>query len=394
MPISSDSLPQERICIVSRCGWTLYNFRRKIAIEAKKTGLEVVCVGADSGDYGDRLKDLGLRFESVPIPRRSLSPLKDLWMLLSLVRLFRRERPSIVHTFTIKPAIYATIVAQICKVPVLLVTITGLGHIFTTEKKLLRIAVEGLYKLALSSADLVFFQNSEDRDYFLQRGLVARGKASLVPGSGVDLEDFVALPFSSQEGSEPSFLMVARLLHEKGIGEFLAAARMVKSRYPNTRIRLVGGLDSRNPSGLSEDEFKKLNSDLVVDWIGDVDDPRPYIGEADVLVLPSYREGVPRSLLEGGAMGRALIAADVVGCREVVKDSLNGYLVPVGNAGALADAMIRLIESPKTIAEMGKASRQFVAENFDERIVIDKTITAYKELMLKKVGHAPRDFLS
>ncbi|GAB4139880.1 MAG: glycosyltransferase family 4 protein [Sphingomonadales bacterium] len=378
-----------RVFIVSRCAWTLYNFRRSLIQNIASEAMEVSAVGAGGDGYEDKLRGDGVNFVPIPLSMKGLDPLQDAGLLLRLVVMFYRQRPTLVHNFTIKPAIYATLAAWLAGVPVRVVTITGLGHAFMRERSFLRRVVERLYRLALARADVVFFQNRDDRDLFLARNLVAADKCRLIAGSGVDLRHFQMAPLPYRREGKITFLMIARLLREKGIAEFVAAAEQVKRRHPDAVFKLVGGVDSRNPSGLSAEAFAALNQNGAVEWLGEVSDVRPVIQSADVVVLPSYREGVPRSLLEGAAMGRALIASDAVGCKDVVADTVTGYLVPVGNAGALADACCRFCEQNARIDEMGKAARAMVAEHYDEAMVIEQTIGVYRELLTRKVGHDP-----
>jgi glycosyltransferase involved in cell wall biosynthesis len=249
---------------------------------------------------------------------------------------------------------------------------------------LMRTVIELLYRVALKRAHVVFFQNSEDRRIFLDRRLVSSDKARLIAGSGVDVERFSPVPLPATQGHPPTFLMIGRLLRDKGVLEYQAAAARLRAQHPQARCWLLGGEDARNPSKLGADELRALRASPDITLLEERDDVRPVIAEADVVVLPSYREGLPRSLLEGGAMGRALIATDVSGCRDVVVPEKNGLLVERGNAESLAQAMMRLAGHPGTIAAFGARAREFVVERFDERKVIVNTLTTYRELM---AGH-------
>jgi glycosyltransferase involved in cell wall biosynthesis len=367
-----------RLLIISRCARTLYGFRRSLALRAAECGYSVRLAGAGGDGFDDRLIKEGFQFRPVPISFRGLDPVRDLGLFAALVRLMLKERPRVVHCFTIKPVIYGTVAAWIARVPVRVVTITGLGHAFISGHAILRRLIEQLYRFSLNRAHTVFFQNSEDLALFVERRLVRRDQARLVPGSGVDLHHYPQTPLPMLSGANPRFLMIARLLKEKGIGEFIEAARIVKQTAPNVSFQLVGGVDTRNPSRLTEAEFAALNHDGVVDWVGEVDDVRPFIASADMVVLPSYREGVPRSLLEGGAMGRALLAADTTGCREIVRHEVTGLLVPPRDSIALADAMMRLLGKPRLVAALGEAARMLIEREFDETIVLNLTLRAYE----------------
>lgn len=352
----------------------------------QERGARLLAIGAGGDGFDSRLKAEGFDFQSVPISRKGLDPFADAGLFLSLVKFFKTVKPTVVHSFTIKPAIYANLAAALAGVPVRIVTITGLGHAFTTGNRLLRTLVEFLYRVSLSRADVIYFQNEDDRALFLSRGLVPSERVRLVSGSGVDLQRFGMKPLPCLSGQPPVFLMIGRLLREKGVQEYLEAAALVKREHPDVQFLLVGGRDERNPSALSEGEVADLRRSATVRWLGEVDDVTRYIEQADVVVLPSYREGLPRSLLEAAAMGRATIATDVPGCRAAVEDGQSGILVPAQDARGLATAMIRLIRDPGAISRMGAWGRQRVVDLFDERKVIALTLEGYRQTLEHKHG--------
>lgn len=370
------------VLVVSRCAWTLFNFRLPLMRALMQAGAKVIALGAGGDGYESRLRAAGIDYRPIPVAQRSLNPFADLALVLALSSIIRRERPSIVHCFTIKPAIFGTIAARLRGVPGRVVTITGLGHAFTSASALLNRVVVALYRLALTGAHLVYFQNAEDLQMFVNRGLVHGSKAELTAGSGVDVTRFAAVPLAIElSAGAPRFLMIARLIREKGVREFLEAAAAVKQRYPDVEFSLLGGEDPRNPSALDPAEMRALRSSQVVRWLGETDDVRSHIAAADAVVLPSYREGLPRVLLEAGAMGRAAIATDVVGCRDVVVPDVTGLLVPPMDAAALAAAICRLVEHPQALVTMGAAARARVVENFDEQAVIATTLAGYRRLI-------------
>jgi glycosyltransferase involved in cell wall biosynthesis len=342
-------------------------------------GATVIALGDGGDGYEGRLAEANVAFRAIPVSRRGLNPLADLWLMMRIAVQVIRERPDVVHCFTIKPAIFGTIAARLCCVPVRVVTITGLGHSFTTASAWLQRLVSALYRFALGHATVVFFQNSEDRSLFIERGLVRDSKTRVCAGSGVDLMRFAPVPLPSESLlSAPRFLMIARLIREKGVEEFVDAAGIVRKRYPQVECWVLGGEDARNPSALTRDEIERIQREGDVRLLGATDDVGSFIQKADVVVLPSYREGLPRSLLEAGAMGRPAIATDVVGCRDVVVDGVTGHLVPPRDAAALADAMIKLIEHPEQIGQLGRAARQRVVELFDEGAIVRMTIDEYR----------------
>lgn len=367
----------KRIMVISRCARTLYIFRRSLIAEASKCGAEVVALGAGGDGFEEELAASGIRFEPIPIAVRSIDLLADLRLVMCLVRKFRRSKPDVVHCFTVKPAIFATLAAWFAGVPRRVVTITGLGHAFTTAGSLVRSAVTILYRVALSRAHVVFFQNRDDRDFFVGRGVVRASVARVIPGSGVDVERFAPCPLPCEASGAPRFLMIARLLREKGVREYIQAARRVKIEHPHATFTLLGGVDRRNPSSLSPEEIAALQTSADVAWVDDVADVRPFIAAADVVVLPSYREGLPRTLLEGAAMGRALVATDAPGCREVVVPGETGYLVRIGDPSSLAQAMARLCESPHEIGALGRRARRLVETCYDQRLVNQACLHSY-----------------
>jgi len=375
----TDSLVNTKVAVVSRCARTLHTFRRSLIHSLNAAGAQVVALGSAGEGYESLLESEGIRFQHVPVSPRGVDPLGDLRLLATFVRLFRRARPDVMHAFTIKPAIYATLAAAWAGVPKRIVTVTGLGHAFTTASGFVRRVTEFLYRRALARAQVVFFQNADDRELFVARRIVDPAIARLVPGSGIDLARFAPAPLPGTAAGGIRFLMIARLLEEKGVREYLAAAEVAKQQLPAATWRLVGGQDPRNPSALGAREVEALRMSGTVQWIDEVLDVRPYIEQADVIVLPSYREGLPRALLEGAAMGRALIATDVPGCRDVVSDGENGYLVPRGDSAALARAMVRMAADPGLPGRFGASARRRVEERFDERLVHARTIAAYLE---------------
>ena len=371
----------KKIILVSRCAWTLYNFRAGLLRGLVSNGVNVVAGGAGGDGFEAQIRKLGVPFVSLPIDKQGINLRADLKLFWSLYQWYRKEQPYVVHHFTIKPVIYGSIAARLARVPRIVNTVTGLGYVFI-EKDVawLRRLVQWQYRIALACAHFTFFQNQDDLGIFVSRRLVKACKAGLVPGSGVNCTFFVPCANTySPPGKPVSFLMVARMLREKGVYEFVEAARLVKQDFPETQFQLLGRRDERNPTVVPESELERWQAEGVVTWLGEVRDVRPVVAGADVVVLPSYREGTPRSLLEAAAMGKAIIATDAVGCREVVDDGVNGLLVPVKDVKALAKAMICLIENPAMVERMGKAARQKVEQQFDERIVLKRILETYTQ---------------
>jgi len=330
-------------------------------------GEEVVCLVPPDGGAA-QLRALGARVVDLRLSRRGLNPLAELATLLRIRRLVRRERPDTVLNFSIKPAIYGSLGARLAGVRRVCSMITGLGYAFmdaSRGQRVLRRIVSALYRLALARNDCVFFQNPDDRDLFVRAGLVAAQRCRVLPGTGIDLEHF------RPDGSPPApatFLYVGRLLADKGVREFVEAARAVKREIPQARFQLLGPLDE-NPAALTREEVQSWAGEGVVEYLGESPDVRPHVAASTAVVLPSYREGLPRVLLEAMAMARPVVATDVPGCRTVVRDGRDGFLVPARDAGALAAAMARLAREPAFAAELGRQARESVAERFDVREV-------------------------
>lgn len=353
------------ILITSNSAWNLANFRRPV-IEALVGAGHRVIAAAPADGFEERLTAMGAAFRPLQMRGAGMSPLEDARLLRDYITLCRVERPDLMLGFTAKPNIYGSLAARITRVPVV-ATISGLGSAFL-QGGLLGGLLLRLYRVALRRARAVLFQNADDRDLFVARRIATPAQARLVAGSGVDLERFAPAPMEPRD--EVRFLLIARMLRDKGIAEFVDAARIVRQRYPQTRFQLLGGPGGDNPSAVPQADLERWSGELIVELPGVTDDVRPWIAAADCIVLPSYREGLPRSLLEGAAMARPLIASDVPGCREVVEDELNGLLCEVKSAASLASAMERMIElgHDGRIA-MGEAGRRKVAVDFDQRLV-------------------------
>ena len=367
------------VILVSRCAWTLYNFRAGLLRTLKNVGYKVIGGGANGDGFDQRINDIGVSFVPLPVDKRGVNLHADLKLFWALYRWYRDERPSVVHHFTIKPVIYGSIAAWLAGVPRICNTITGLGYVFIEQDLVwLRYLVKWQYFIALACAHVTFFQNRDDLAYFLSHRLIPPKKAELLPGSGVDCSFFAPSSKTARTRADAvTFLLVARLLREKGVEEFVKAARFVRRKFPHSKFQLLGPRDERNPTVVSEGELDQWQREGVITWLGETADVRPFVDQADVVVLPSYREGTPRSLLEAAAMAKPIITTQAVGCREVVDDGINGLLVPVKNAQALAEAMIRLIQDPALRERMGKAGRVKVEQQFDEHIVIQKVMEAY-----------------
>jgi glycosyltransferase involved in cell wall biosynthesis len=285
-----------------------------------------------------------------------------------------------VHHFTIKPAIYGSLAAKLAPAKGVVNSITGLGYSFIHAGAIQQIA-KVLYRCALRPPAETIFENAQDRDFFLKQGLLHPNRAHLIYGTGVDMHFFAGAANAGGNPGTVTFLCLGRMLWDKGIGEFVQAAEAVKKHYPAARFLLLGGYDPGNPAAVPLDWLEARQAQGQVEWVDHVDDVRPYLSQAHVVVLPSYREGFPKSLLEAAAMAKPLIATDVPGCCDIVAHGVNGLLVPARDPHALAQAMLALAGNPTLRAAMGQAGRARVKELFDETIVIRKTLEVYARVL-------------
>jgi glycosyltransferase involved in cell wall biosynthesis len=377
-------LPQ-RVLIASRCSWTTFNFRRHLIAELQGAGVNVLACGAGGDGYEEQLAAAGIRFVPLPLGRDSRDLLADLRYAVACYRLIREHRPDVVHTFTIKPVIYCTLAAALARVRLRVAMITGLGYAFTSSGKILRWLVSALCRFALRRVDLVYFQNADDRDEFLHRKIVSVSQCRMIAGSGVDTGRFAPMVRVENQNCV-TFLMISRALREKGVLEFFAAAHQVKQVASDARFILVGGTDGRNPTSLVQEEVQLRADESGVEWAGPVGDVRPLIAEADVVVLPSYREGTPMSLLEAAAMAKPMIATNVPGCREIVRDGVTGWLVPPRDAQALAAAMIKAMAERERWRTYGENARNLATSRFDVRRVSKQIMDDYRELAARRGG--------
>jgi glycosyltransferase involved in cell wall biosynthesis len=373
-----------KIVICLNTAWNLLNFRAGLIRALVAAGHEVVAV-APEDKYAASLNALGCRFVPLHMENGGTNPLKDALLTWRFLRLFIDERPDIYLGYTIKPNVYGSIAAHLLRISVIN-NIAGLGIVFGRIGFLQKV-VRILYRLALNRSAKVFFQNNDDRNLFITDALVKAELTDLLPGSGVDLSRFVpmSIPSANSETRKFRFLLISRMLWEKGIGEFADAAKLIRYNWPQTEFCLLGFLDVQNPDAVSRTEMDSLVASGI-NYLGASDDVRVEIANADCIVLPSYyREGTPRTLLEAAAMARPIITTDAVGCREVVIDGVNGYLCKVRDAEDLAAKMNQMLcLSVEQRKEMGLRGRAKMQSDFDETIVIKKYLTVIDKIQDKK----------
>ena len=374
-----------RIAISVNTAWNIVNFRAGLIAALIAEGYDVVAIAPPDG-HVQRLEAMGCRFITLPMDNKGTNPAKDAALLLRYLSILGREPPVAYLGYTIKPNVYGSLAAQRLGIPVIN-NVSGLGTAFIRDTWLTKV-VKRLYRTAFASSHCVFFQNGDDRRLFVSSGLVASERARLVPGSGIDLTRFApALVEPAGNDDRCRFLLIARLVFDKGIREYVEAARIVRRTRPEASFQILGFLDVENRTAVSRADVNLWVAEGVIDFLGHDDDVRPHIASADCVVLPSYREGTPRTLLEAAAMGKPIVATDVPGCQEVVDDGETGLLCRVRDAEDLAAKMIEIVDIGHARRDaMGQAGRGKMERQFDERLVIEAYLSALHEC----VGHAPR----
>jgi glycosyltransferase involved in cell wall biosynthesis len=366
--MNSPTVPR-RVAFITSQAFSLVNFRGPLIREMRQRGIEVFALAPDfDANTRAALERWGVHPISFPLSRAGMNPVADAYACFVLACRLRKIRPDAVVAYFIKPVIYGLIAAAVARVPRRFALIEGLGYAFASEREntMLTRVVSVLYRVSLRAAQRVFVLNDDDLQTLVSRAGLARNVAVKLDGIGVDLETFASVPLPS---GPPVFLLVARMIREKGITDFVAAARLLRTTYPAVRFIMAGGLDA-NPTSIRHEEIEAWVAEGLIEWPGQVPDIRLWIGRASVFVLPSYyREGLPRSTQEAMAMGRAVITTDWIGCRETVQPEVNGFLVPVRNPEALAAAMRRCIEQPERVIEMGRMSRRIAVSRFDVHVV-------------------------
>jgi glycosyltransferase involved in cell wall biosynthesis len=363
----------KRFVIIAGLAESLLNFRGPLIEALRDAGLEVHTVAPKlhpGSAIRAELEAKGIHAHDVPLRRTGTNPMADVQFMFALWRLLRRIRPDYVMGYTIKPVIYGTIAAALAGVPNRFALITGLGYAFqgNGQRKKLQTLAQYLYTIALKKTKKVFFQNPDDEALFRQLGILAPDAATAVTsGSGVNLDQYAPAPLPT---GAPRFLLIARLLGDKGVREYVQAALRARARHPDAVFTLVGPLDE-NPDSISHAELQQWIEAGTIDYLGEMRDVRPAIAAATVYVLPSYREGTPRTVLEAMAMGRPIITTDAPGCRETVTDGENGFLVEPKSVEQLEAAILRFIREPALVGIMGGRSLQIAREKYDVHKVND-----------------------
>lgn len=367
-----------KILLIANTDWYLYRFRLSLARFLRGQGMDVVLV-SPSGRFVPEIQAEGFRWLAWEVGRQSVNLLREAKAIWGLARIYRQERPDLVHLHTIKPLLYGSLAAYLGHVPAIVRSVTGLGYVFIgndVQARRLRALIKGLYRIALRSG-VMLFENQTDRRYFLDEKLVAPQDAHLIEGVGVDTDFYRPLP---QPKGTPTVLMAARMLWDKGVGTLVEAARRLHQEIP-ARVVLVGEPDPGNPASIEVETLQRWAEEGLVEWWGWQADMRNVFAACHVVTLPSLGEGIPTVLLEAAACGRPIVATDVPGCRDVVQEGVNGLLVSPNDPAALAAALHTLLMDEKLRARMGAAGRKLVEERFSDARVHAETLTVYQSLL-------------
>ncbi|MEM6909746.1 MAG: glycosyltransferase family 4 protein [Pseudomonadota bacterium] len=361
-----------KIVVLSSLAFSLVNFRGQLLAEMRRAGHEVIAIAPDDDPaVRAKLADMGIAFETVPMARAGTSVLADLGTIKAYVSLLRRAQPDVVVAYTQKPIIYGGIACRIAGVKRFYALMSGLGYLFSEAaagRSALKQIFCRLYRIGLAKAERIFVFNSDDRQDMLDAGIInERSPVMQVPGSGVDLERFVTAPVPD---APIRFLMIGRLMRDKGVWEYAEAAKQLSERYPNARFSLIGRPEPSNPTGLNDADIERLKRDYPLEIIPETDDVPSFLRDSHVFVLPTYyREGLPRTILEALAVGRAVVTTDMPGCRDAVSHGQNGFLVKPRDTQSLAEAMEQLAADPELVSAMGQHSRHLAETVYDVRKV-------------------------
>ncbi|CAG2128491.1 N, N'-diacetylbacillosaminyl-diphospho-undecaprenol alpha-1,3-N-acetylgalactosaminyltransferase [Cupriavidus yeoncheonensis] len=370
------------VAFVANSCWSIQQYRSGVIRALLARGAKVSII-APPDRASDSLQALGCEFHPLTLSAKSANPLADWKCFSQLARLYRQQRPDCIFQYTIKPNIYGSLAARLAGIPCIAVT-TGLGFVFINDNLVARIG-RALYRVALRSTRQVWFLNEDDRREFLIRNLVREQQTFVLPSEGIDLDYYAPGQRPPNEDGTFRFLLIARMLWDKGVGEYVEAARRIRADHPHVRFQLLGPADVANPSAISRAQLLAWQNEGLIEYLGTAPDVRGAIAQADCVVLPSYREGVPRTLLEAASMEKPIVATDVPGCRDVVRDGVTGRLCRARNSDELTATLLELCNSDdETLREMGKAGRQDVAARFGEAQIVDIYLQTINQFMLLK----------
>ncbi len=360
--------------------WYFCSHRMPIAIEAQKQGYEVV-VATRVDRHGKYITDEGFKLIPLKMQRRSTNPFNEIAVIIQLIGIYRSEKPDVVHHVAMKPVLYGSLAARLSLVPGVVNALAGLGYVFTSDKitaRFLRFIIGSAFRVLLNIRNSrLILQNQDDRAIFILKRFINKDRIKLIRGSGVDTAIFSHKP---EPSGIPVVMLASRMLWDKGIKEFVEAARQLKAHGVRARFVLVGDTDTHNPSSIQKEQLTSWHTEGVIEWWGQCDNMPAVLAQSHCVCLPSYREGLPKVLLEAASTGRPIVTTNTPGCREIVRNGENGLLVSVRSAEKVADAIQRLIENPELRQKMGARGREIVVSEFAIEKVISETMTVYKEL--------------
>jgi len=371
----------QKILYVITEDWYFHSHRLPLALAARDAGYDVA-VATRLNKHADVIQQAGIRLIPVHLSRRSINIVSELMMLVRLFLLYRREKPDLVHHVALKPVLYGSLAARLAGVPHVVNALAGLGYIFTSDQLLARIlrpAIGKAFRLLLNdSKSRLILQNKDDLALFIRKRFIEEERTSLIRGSGVDTTAFSPTP---EPSGHPVVMLASRMLWDKGVKEFVEAARILKSRSTHARFVLVGDTDLQNPSAIPQGQLSAWRAEGIIEWWGHREDMPIVFSEAHIVCLPSFREGLPKVLIEAASCGRPIVTTDAPGCREIVINEVNGLLVPVRNEMELANAIQRLIECPELRQKMGTRGREIVLKEFSVEKVVSETMAVYESLL-------------
>ena len=369
-------IENKRILLVGNTAWSMYNFRLSVAKAMRDVGYKIIII-APFDHTSDMIRAEGFEHLNIEMDNKGVSPVNDFKLFLNLLKYYRTLKPQMIFHYTIKPNIYGGFAAGMMGIPTISF-VTGLGSMFIKRSVITRL-IEFMYKSAFSFSRKVWFLNNDDCRFFVEKRIVPLKKTEVLPGEGINVDDF--LPNESEISRNPhfKFLYLGRILKDKGINELIDASRIIKSRYPHVIVQILGFIDALNPSAITIDEVQSWVAEGVISYLGTTADVKPYIGVADCIVLPSYREGISRTLLEAASMQKPIIASDVTGCREVVDDGETGFLCSPMDVKDLVRKMEQmLLLDTASRNQMGLKARSKIKAEFGEEIIVKKYLKTLK----------------
>jgi glycosyltransferase involved in cell wall biosynthesis len=367
-----------KVAVVLNTSWNIYNFRLNFIKSLIAEGHEVHTI-APVDDYTHFLREIGCIHHNVKMDSRGANPIKDLGLLIELWSIYRKLKPEVVLHFTIKPNVYGTLAAAILGIPSVN-NVCGLGTVFLKDNLVSKIAI-WLYKISFRYPSKIFFQNPDDLRLFVSRKLVSEQRADIVPGSGINLDHFIPTDFQRNETF--TFLMISRLITDKGVLEYVDAIHRFKQQGIKAKFQVLGAIDPQHKRGIKEKTIAKWIEEGTFEYLGTTNDVRQFINKADCVVLPSYREGTPRTLLEAASSAKPIIATNVPGCNHVVEDNINGLLCKIKDEKDLADKMVQMhAMDDSTLKAFGLNGRIKMESQFDEKLVINKYLAELKTIQI------------